>query len=265
MTSPTARAAHIDAESARFASVLGTVEPSTPVPTCPAWTAHDLLAHLTEVHSFWAAVIGERLTAAQVGEFEERRDSPPTDRDDLLDTRRRATASMLAALEARAPEEAAWSWFEPDQTVDFTWRMQTHEATMHRVDAELTAGVALSPIPAAIAADGVDHVVNVMWAWAPASAARRVTGRVDLRATDTGRVWRLATIRWSGEAWGQTFTDQASCVPADDDSGVAQAVVSGTAEALDLLVWTRRDEGIERSGDEQVLAEFQATLDGGIA
>lgn len=154
---------------------------------------------------------------------------------------------------------------EPDQTVDFTWRMQTHEATMHRVDAELTAGVALSPIPAAIAADGVDHVVNVMWAWAPASAARRVTGRVDVRATDTGRVWRLATIRWSGEAWGQTFTDQASCVPADDDSGVAQAVVSGTAEALDLLVWTRRDEGIERSGDEQVLAEFQATLDGGIA
>ena len=36
--------------------------------------------------------------------------------------------------------------------------MQTHEATMHRVDAELAAGLPIGPINPEVAADGIDHV-----------------------------------------------------------------------------------------------------------
>jgi hypothetical protein len=207
-------------------------------------------------------VIGDRLTGAAVGEFEQQRPPLPNDPVQLQHLRGAATCALLTALNGRDPCEPAWSWFAPDQTVDFTWRMQTHETIMHRVDAELAAGRAISAIDPEIAADGIAHVVDVMWAWAPADTARSVTGTVEIRATDTGRSWLVNTIRWSGTAWGQTFTDQPGCERVD--VGEPDATISGTAEDLDLLVWTRADRSIARSGDPAVLSEFHAVLDTGI-
>ena len=46
-------------ESARFAEAIRGAAPDTPVPTCPGWTADDLLWHLGEVQWFWAAVVRE--------------------------------------------------------------------------------------------------------------------------------------------------------------------------------------------------------------
>lgn len=256
------RSDHILTESDRFAAVLASTDPGSRVPTCPEWNAVDLLKHVTQVHQFWAAVIGDRLTATEVGEFEKSRPALPDDPVPLLELRREATADLLRALGDRDPSEEAWSWFPPDQTVGFTWRMQTHEATIHRVDAELTAGLPISPINSELAADGVDHALDVMWAWAPAEVERQVTGTIELRATDTQQSWLINMIRWSGQAWGQTFHDQIGC--ARVDAGTAGASISGTAEDLDLLVWTRADRTVVRSGDEQALSEFQAMLDDGI-
>ena len=256
------RKRQIHDESERFGVVLAATDPASRVPTCPDWNALDLLKHLTQVHQFWAAVIGERLTAEAVADFEKRRPALPDDPVQLQELRRRATADLLAALSDRDPSEPAWSWFPSDQTVGFTWRMQTHEATMHRVDAELAAGLPISPIGPEIAADGIDHVVNVMWAWAPVGVERRVTGTVELKATDSGQTWLVNTFRWSGQAWGQTFDNQIGCERTD--SGQPDATVSGAAQDLDLLVWTRADRAVTRSGDQHALAEFQAMLDDGI-
>src|SRR5699024_7302518 len=44
-------------EADRLASALTTVSPDQQVPTCPEWTAEDLLWHLTEVHEFWAEIL----------------------------------------------------------------------------------------------------------------------------------------------------------------------------------------------------------------
>src|SRR5690625_5297495 len=41
--------------SARLATVLTATGPARHVPSCPAWTAADLLWHLTEAHGFWGA------------------------------------------------------------------------------------------------------------------------------------------------------------------------------------------------------------------
>lgn len=256
------RRRHIQDESDRFGIVLATTDPANRVPTCPDWTAVDLLKHLTGVHQFWATVIGNRLTASEIAEFEKRRPALPDDPVQLQQLRQEATVALLTALTSRDPTEEAWSWFPPDQTVAFTWRMQTHEATMHRVDAELAAGLPIGPISPEVAADGIDHAVNVMWAWAPAQAERRVTGTIELKATDTGQRWLVKTIRWSGQAWGQTFNNQIGCQGAD--GGEAQATVAGSAENLDLLVWTRADRSIVRTGEQHALTEFEAMLDGGI-
>ena len=72
----------------------------------------------------------------------------------------------------------------------------------------------------------------------------------------------MNTIRWSGQAWGQTFNNQIGCERVD--AGDPDATVAGAAEDLDLLVWTRADRSVVRSGDQHALTEFQAMLDDGI-
>jgi hypothetical protein len=64
------RRRHIQDESDRFGVVLASTDPGSRVPTCPDWNAVDLLKHLTQVHRFWATVIGDGLTETGVGEFE---------------------------------------------------------------------------------------------------------------------------------------------------------------------------------------------------
>lgn len=249
-------------ESDRIGDVLAACDPGRGVPTCPAWTAADLLAHVVTVHRFWAAVIGERLDASGVAAYERSRPPLPDGLPALASARSRATEELLAALEGREASEPAWSWFPPDQTVGFTWRMQTHEAAMHRVDAELAAGLVPGIIGTELAEDGVDHALDAMWAWAPPDAERRDTGCLELVATDSGRRWRVRTFRWTGTAWDQPFVDQIGCERFDD--GEPDATVSGPAEALDLLVWGRADQNVTRRGDQRVLAEFQAMLDEGM-
>lgn len=265
------RATVIAAEAARLAEVVGALDPATPVPTCPEWSVRDLLHHLTQVHDFWAAVIGRRLDGAGVERYQQERPTLPEDVPALLLAREEATAALLTALEGRDPAEPAWSWFPSDQSVGFTWRMQTHEVTLHRVDAELAAGLAPTPGPGlapAAAADGIDHVAEVMWAWAPPEVERRVTGRVDLVATDIGRRWRLETLRWTGEAWGQRFEDHPAARLAPEGAGAPDVTIIGPVAALDLHVWTRRRGGHEAlvsEGESAVMAEFEAVLDDGIA
>jgi len=255
------RAATIRDESDRFAAALADVQPDAAVPTCPGWTARDLLQHLVQVHQFWAAVIGERLEGEAVGAFESSQPALPSETEQLLRLRAEATQALVAALSQRDAAETAWSWFESDQTVGFTWRMQTHEATMHRVDAELTAGLPISPIAADVAAEGVDHIVDVMWNWTPNDAERRVTATIKLVASDTGQEWLIDVHRWTGEAWGRRFTDQPGGMRSV--GGHPTATVTGTAAALDLLLWNRL-QGVEASGDEQALSELDALLAVGV-
>lgn len=61
-----------------------------------------------------------------------------------------------------------------DQSVGFTRRMQVHEAVMHRIDAELAAGLPVKSIDAGVAQAGIVHAVEVMFAWwepCPASSS----------------------------------------------------------------------------------------------
>ncbi|MGJ6979653.1 maleylpyruvate isomerase family mycothiol-dependent enzyme [Aestuariimicrobium soli] len=252
----------IDTEGARFAAVLAGCDLDAPVPTCPGWSGRDLLKHVIEVHDFWAAVVGDGLMGDAVGDYEDKRAPIDGDADELLRQREEATGRLVAALRKRQPDEEAWSWFEPDQTVDFSRRMQTQEITLHRVDAELTAGVELSPIADDVAAAGVDHVLDVMLEWVPDSAEITPTGVIELRATDTGESWLLELYRWNGTAWGSEFRDQIGGRRAPAGAEPV-ALVAGPVQQLDLTIWSRPSE-VEQSGDEAALAELRALLEFGI-
>ena len=127
---------HLELESARFAEAINGARPEAPVPSCPDWNADDLLWHLAEVQWFWGTVVRERASRDQA---EKHKPPRPGDRAGLAAFFDRVSSELADVLAATPPDTHAWTWSE-DQTVGFIRRRQAHEALIHRVNAELTAG-----------------------------------------------------------------------------------------------------------------------------
>lgn len=229
----------IRTEAERLATVLAEADPEARVPTCPEWNAADLLWHLTEVHLFWAGILADgALTDEDSTAVEERKPARPATVAEMLPVRAQATASLLAELSRLDDGEPRWTWFPPDQTVGFTRRMQTYEATFHRIDAELAAGVPVSPVAADVAAGAVDHAVDAMYGWMPEWATYEPLTTVALEATDTGRVWELEVGHWTGTGpeSGKAFDEPRAVRGA---GGTPDVTVRAGAEQLALWLWVR--------------------------
>ena len=108
------------------------------MPTCPGWDANDLLWHLAEVQWFWGSIVNQRL---QHPDRDQRVDMPSGRRSarPLRSFYARASRDLQDGLASTAPETAVWTWSR-DQSAGFIRRRQAHEALIHRLDAELTAG-----------------------------------------------------------------------------------------------------------------------------
>ena len=251
-------------EAERFAAVLAGTSPEARCPTCPDWSAADLLWHLTEVHAFWARVLGEDIRSDDGAEAAEQgKPERPADTAAMLPVRARATAELLDQLGTLDDAEPRWTWWEQDQTVGFTRRMQTYEATMHRVDAELTAGVQVSPIAPAVAAGAVDHCADVMWGWMPDWAEFEPLTTVELVASDTGQRWLVDVGHWTGTGpqSGKAF-DEPRGVRAGEN---ARAVVTVTGPVQDLALWAwTRGGTVEITGDDEGVAALRALIARGI-
>ena len=248
---------HLAEDSARFSEVLRRTPYETPVPTCPGWTAADLFFHLAEVQSFWARIVGRRLTSGdQVGEL--KTDRPDDDRD-LPGLFAECTQSLQEALRATPPDAVTWTW-APEQTAGFSYRRQAQEALVHRLDAELTAGER-TPLDARLAADGVDEVLGVMYGEPPSEGtfAPDAEHVVRFTATDTEDSWTVTV---------GTYTDPGGdggpCL--DWMSGAEPtAEVQGTAADLDCWLWRRPSLGeICQTGNEQTLARLASVMSRGI-
>lgn len=257
-------------ESDRFAAVLADCPPDAPCPTCPGWTAQDLLWHLTGVHGFWSRVLAEDpRTDDAVEAIEEAEPERPVDVRGMLGMRENATLRLIEQLAHLGDDEPRWSWFDRDQTVGFTRRMQTYEATMHRIDAELTAGQEVSPIATEVAAGAVDHCVDVMWdvvgAWLPDSASDQSLAVVEVQATDSGQRWLVDVGRFTGVGArsGQAF-DIARARRAPDGSEPTGSV-TGTTEQLALWAWGRAPvDSVTISGSDEAVAAVDSLIEQGI-
>jgi uncharacterized protein (TIGR03083 family) len=253
---------HLAAESARFLQVLGATPPDAPVPTCPDWTADDLLWHLGEVQWFWGTIVRDGLTGEQA---EQRKPGRPAGRNTLIEFYRRSSRDLGLALAAAAPDQAAWTWSD-DHTVGFIRRRQAHEALIHRIDAELTAGDRTSMDPA-LSADGVDEALRVMFAalpgWATFTPEPDRTLRVTV--TDTADSWLVVLGTMTGSDGGTSYHEPCIAVADTDPGGEAAAMVSGAAHDLDCWLWGRPPAGqVSRTGDPGVLDDFGAIVADGI-
>ncbi|MGY2703236.1 uncharacterized protein (TIGR03083 family) [Nocardioides sp. HB32] len=247
---------HIRAESARFRAVLADCDPGARVPSCPEWDAGDLLWHLGEVQHFWGTMLRQRPTGPDDYSHEPR----PETYEGLLDYFDRGSELLYAELDGVDPAAETWTWSQ-DHTAGFIYRRQAHEALIHRLDAELTAGTA-TPLDAALAADGVDETLDVMFGGKPPWGTFTPYDRfVRVDVTDTGdRVW-VQLGHFSGTD-PEGATHDAEDIGVVADPGVEPgAVVSGPAGPLDAWLWRRGDDSeVTVTGDREVYDHFRACV-----
>ncbi len=249
--------AHIASESARFGSVMAATAPDAPVPSCPDWSADDLLWHLGEVQWFWGTIVSELVEVDRALELNPDR---PAGRAALAEFYDTASRRLSTALAETPPQTRVWTWAD-DKSAGFVRRRQAHEALIHRIDAELTAGDR-SPMDPRLSADGVDEALRIMYNgtipdWGKFAASEGRTLRIS--AADTGDSWFVTLGQFTGtDPEDQKSYDQAAIHVADADQGAsAAATITGTAADLDCWLWNRPAlEAVSRSGDEGVLAAF---------
>lgn len=245
-------------ESARFRDALSDAEPQAQVPTCPEWNVDDLLDHLYRVQTLWRHVVDAGVVTTQ-----EVRELPapaePDTRGDLFSLGEAASAALVAALDSRAPTDPAWSW-SGDHTVGFTMRRQAHEATIHRIDAEVAGGVAATPVDVEVAQDGVDEVLRVH-AGSSRAAAGEVSGarRVRVVATDTGATWMVSIVPPATADGGPRLV--VDDVDSPDGRGSPSGLFTATSEDLYRWFWGRPTlTAPRRGGDLVTVAEFERVV-----
>jgi uncharacterized protein (TIGR03083 family) len=256
---------HLTRNSDRFGQVLRETSPDAHVPSCPEWNADDLLWHLGEVQWFWGTIVREHLPDGE--QAETLKPDRPGDRAGLLTFYQDASRDLREILAAQAPDTPAWTWSN-DHTVGFIRRRQAHEALIHRIDAELTAGT-VSPMDARLSADGVDEVLRVMYGGMPAWGRFTPEGSETVRVltSDTGDSWLVTMGKFSGTDpdSGTTYDEAGVHVGDTDHGGDVAATLTGSAADLDSWLWRRPTVvPLDRSGDQGLLDRFESAIAAGI-
>jgi uncharacterized protein (TIGR03083 family) len=122
---------------------------------CPGWRVADLVAHLTDVHWFWATIVEERLDAPP----DEGRRPPRVATDDLVDTFERGALRLVSVLKSADQAAGVWTWAPAQHDVAFVTRHQAQEAAVHHFDAAHAAGTPIQIEPA-VASDAVDEFLT---------------------------------------------------------------------------------------------------------
>lgn len=244
-------------ESDTFATALAGTALTDPVPSCPDWDVADLTWHLTEVQHFWASIVEDLL--------EDPDDVPSLERptpDLLLDAFANQSARLASALAIRRPDDACWSWHDDGHSVGWVRRRQAHEVLIHRVDAELAAGIT-SLLDAELATDGVDEIFRYALDLdnVPEWATYEPDGTTATVALSNGTAeWSMnfGRFRGSSPVSGNSYDLPALKLASLPD--VPDAVIRGEPADLDLWLWGRGSlDPLSIDGDHSIVEKLRRT------
>jgi uncharacterized Actinobacterial protein TIGR03083 len=234
-------------DAARLREVANDVDGSTPVPSCPGWTVTDLVGHvaLVYLHKVECMARGVKPETWPPADLAEEAKQQPLA---LLD---RAYRALTHEFDTRLPNAPADGWYEPDRTVGFWIRRMAHETVVHRLDAELAAGVPSAPVPDDLAIDGIEEFLYIFVMWGTSAWLEWAR---DILAEATGQDVRLVT---TGGAWLVRPTPEGVRVVEDPSEPVATEVSAAPADLL-RWVWGRAgDEAVAVSGDASRLGSLR--------
>ena len=227
------------ADEGDLRDAVASVEPATPVPTCPGWTVSDLARHVASVY---LSVV----TVLRTGEWPHPWPPPALAAETPLAALGRAYGQLRTEFTARPPDEVALTWYEPDQSVALWVRRMTQETVIHRIDAELAAGLPLTPVPADLALDGVAEVLERFLAYGSATRPDRFASLAgEPLASHDGAITVLAGPR----TW--TIRPSPRDVTVTDGAAAAdRARIEGSPAGVLRWLWGRAgDEAVQLSGD----------------
>jgi uncharacterized protein (TIGR03083 family) len=238
---PAAMLAQLAADGAALRAAA--VDLDATVPTCPGWTVRDAVEHTAVVYAHKATIIEESLDAPP-------KDWPPEFAfDDVREFYDEQLHRVIEALRTRDPATRVWTWYPPEQNVEFWVRRMMQETVIHRADVESAIG-RQPPIPDEVAVDGIDELIERMLS----------SDDPDFyEGTPPGRGERVA-ITAAGSAWTLTLGPAVASFTREAETDV-DATVEGDAGSLLLAVWNRLPySAVTVTGDEAALATLQALV-----
>jgi uncharacterized protein (TIGR03083 family) len=225
-----------------FSGAVGRSDLNVAVPSCPGWSAYDLVVHVGNVHA-WAATIVETGQRAV-----EQNDEPRSARPKVVSQWYAAKAEDLyQVLRQVPPDRHCWNFVEGTGVAAFWARRQLHETTMHHVDLDLACG-RTPQLASEVAADGVSEVLGVL---VHRMYARGHTARLEeplvLEATDTGDTWVVVP-----QAGPPRLEQRASRAEGVRDR------VQAPADVLYRMLWRRPVDraSVRMSGEESRINAF---------
>lgn len=238
---------HLITEAALLKAAVLAAGPDAPVPTCPEWTAADLLDHVAETYDHKTQSM--RLMRAPGEDFRIAREGDPAAQFDG------ALADLLAEFDARGPDSLSYTWYGPDQTVGFWIRRMAHETVVHRADAELADGRRPGPVDDALALDGIDEMLTIMLAW----GSRAYPGDVaDTLAANDGLTVGLDT---GTRAWTVRIDAGTATVTDGIHTDARTEIHAGPGDLL-LWLWRRLPaHDVDIKGDTAPAAALYDLLD----
>lgn len=211
-------------QQATFLTLVRRVDPAARVPGCPDWNAAELIAHLTGVHR-WAAAMTR--TAPDALDLPD--DTDPAVADDPAEEYDRAATELRAALD-EDPDRPCLTLRGAGTAADWT-RRQLHETLVHTWDLADAGGLPRWA-PPEIVADAVGEVLDTM-------QPRQV--RLGRMAVPEVTVELLGSRRWTL------------------GTGPVVASVAGPDGDLLRLLWRRTTwagAGLVTRGDTELAAEL---------
>ena len=225
--------------------------PDAPVPTCPGWVVRDLVRHTGGVHRWATAYVGRPRTELWDVDLDEIVGTWPADAD-LVGWFREGDEALAGALEAAPADLSAGRSCRAPSPLAMWARRQAHETAIHRVDAELAAGVPLTPFRARLRRRRGRRTAGVASCpGAPRNCAPRSPPRLVMGCTDDGGGLAVAA---SGPRASRTE-------PVPSAERGADCTVRGSAADLYLALWNRSGpEALVIDGEGDVLRLFLDTV-----
>lgn len=221
----------LEVEADAFATLLSDSDLGAGVPTCPGWTLHDLAVHVGGVHQWAVHAIEQGDPDAVLTE--------PEPGEELASWYDGCAARLIDLLRRTDPATPAWTFGPRPRTAEFWFRRQAHEIAVHRWDAAGSRGET-TVMDADFALDGIDEVLTmILPRQVRLGRTPPLTRSLALDATEGPR------LVVGGDGTGEP-------------TGPPDAVVSGPAEALLLLLWRRTtlaDPRLVLSGDAAAAEE----------
>jgi len=219
---------------------------AAPVPSCPGWMVTDLVRHVAEVYLHKSECI-------RLNDFP-RPWPPDLSGEAPIALLERAYTTLVAAFDQHEPADPARTWFEPDQTVGFWIRRMAQESVIHRVDGELALGESIAPIPADLAIDGIDEILEQFLSYGTRTWVEEFG---PLLKESLG----YRVLVRSGEVSWLVRTSPEGVAVAKGAGGAADATVTGEPDQVLLWLWARAgDDAVSIEGSDKAIIELRRLL-----